>query len=84
MVFGLTRPVLEPTTYRTRDKNWNHYTADGYLPKYTYIKWHILCGISNLKMALLVSSKHLYDKYNVSRYLKRNQFAVLDVEKQRP
>ena len=21
MIFGLTRPVLEPTTYRTRDKN---------------------------------------------------------------
>jgi hypothetical protein len=35
-------------------------------------------------MVLLISSKHLCDKYHVSRNLKRNQFAVPDVDKERP
>jgi hypothetical protein len=28
IVFGLTRPVLEPTIYRTRGEHANHYTTD--------------------------------------------------------
>jgi hypothetical protein len=28
IVFGLTRPGLEPTIYRTRGKHANHYTTD--------------------------------------------------------
>ena len=28
IVFGLTRPALEPTIYRTRGDHANHYTTD--------------------------------------------------------
>jgi hypothetical protein len=30
-VFGLTRPVLELTIYRTRSKHHNHYTTDAFV-----------------------------------------------------
>jgi hypothetical protein len=28
IVFGLTRPGIDPTIYRTRDEHANHYTTD--------------------------------------------------------
>jgi hypothetical protein len=28
IVFGLTRPVLDPTIYHTRGEDANHYTTD--------------------------------------------------------
>ena len=34
IVFGLTRPMLEPTIYRTRGEHANHYTSDAV---HTYI-----------------------------------------------
>ena len=33
MVFGWTRPGLEPTIYRTRGKHANHYATDAVLWK---------------------------------------------------
>ena len=36
IVFGLTRPGLEPTIYLSQDEYANHYTADAVLTMYMY------------------------------------------------
>jgi hypothetical protein len=38
MVFGLTRPGLEPTIYRTQGEHANHYTTD-------VVRWILICLI---------------------------------------
>jgi hypothetical protein len=37
IVFGLTRPGLEPTTYRTRGEHSNHYVIDAMCKVWEYV-----------------------------------------------
>jgi hypothetical protein len=45
IVFGLTRTGLEPTIYRTRDDQANHYATDAVLD---FIVFLLTCGISSI------------------------------------
>jgi hypothetical protein len=45
IIFGLTRPGLEPTIYRTRGEHANHYATDAVLTQQTII----LCLNPHLK-----------------------------------
>ena len=38
IIFGLTRPVLEPTIYRTRGEHANYYATDA-------VELHLMCGL---------------------------------------
>jgi hypothetical protein len=44
-VFGLTRPGLEPTIYRTRGEHTNHYATDA------------VCGIEMRSIIYVIHSK---------------------------
>jgi hypothetical protein len=39
IVFVLTRPVLEPTIYRTRDEHANHYSTDAICSGLKRLSW---------------------------------------------
>jgi hypothetical protein len=49
IVFGLTRPGNEPTTYCTQGKHTNHYNTNAViLMKYVYIPTLLVCEIINI------------------------------------
>ena len=51
-VFGLTRPGLEPTIYRTRGEHANHYTTDAVLVSSNFIQQS---GTTNVKTKSCIS-----------------------------
>jgi hypothetical protein len=51
-VFGLTRPGLEPTIYRTRGEHANHYTTDAVLVSSNFIQES---GTTNVKTKSCIS-----------------------------
>ena len=63
IVFGLTRPGLEPTIYRTRDEHANHYPTD------VVFLWHYF---KSLKHILIYSpEKQISLKYDFRNLLLR-------------
>ena len=59
IVFGLTRPRLETTTYRTRDEHANHYTTDAVFVT------RVTRRVPPVEQELITLQEHLHVRHRV-------------------